>query len=253
MDGIINLFKPVGITSAKAVYRVRKLTGVRKSGHAGTLDPGAEGVLLVCQGRATKLVEQIMDLPKVYRTRARLDVTSTSFDSDSPLTPVPVARIPEPGQVAEALAGFEGDILQTPPAVSAIKIGGVPAYKLARSGKTPVISPRPVRIYWMQVGRIEWPHVEFEMACSRGTYVRAVIRDLGERLGCGGCLTALCRTAIGPFKAEQSVTFEELETSGQGTGILPLSDATRWVRDGAGSIPARPTKLADKRFQEGSS
>lgn len=243
MDGIINLHKPVGITSAKALYRVRKLTGVRKSGHAGTLDPAAEGVLLICQGRATKLVEQIMNLPKVYRASARLDVTSASFDSDSPLLDVPVDRVIKPGEIAAALAGFEGEIQQTPPAISAVKIGGVPAYKLARSGQTPTIAPRPVRIYWMHVRQVAWPQIEFEMACSRGTYVRSVIRDLGERLGCGGCLTALRRTAIGPFQVKDSVTFGELETSGVGTGILPLTDATRWVRDGAGSIPSRPTAM----------
>ena len=130
MDGLIILNKPPGITSAKVLYRVRKVTGQRKSGHAGTLDPAAEGVLILCLGAATKLVEQLMDQPKLYRATARLDVTSDSFDSDRPLQPVQVDRVPEPAEVGAAMRQFEGEILQVPPAVSALKIGGRPAYKL---------------------------------------------------------------------------------------------------------------------------
>ena len=120
MDGIINLNKPVGITSAKALYRVRSLTRQRKSGHAGTLDPAASGVLVICLGKATKLVESIMDQPKVYRATARLDVTSESFDSDRPLIPVEVANVPTLETVQAACTSFEGTIEQVPPQISAI-------------------------------------------------------------------------------------------------------------------------------------
>ncbi|NOS99925.1 MAG: tRNA pseudouridine(55) synthase TruB, partial [Phycisphaerales bacterium] len=178
-DGVIVLWKPVGISSARAVYRVRSITGVRKSGHAGALDPGAEGVLIVCQGKATRLVERIMALPKVYRAAARLDVTSESLDSDSPLTPVPVGAEPSEDQVRGALARFVGTIEQAPPRISAVKIGGVPAYKRARRGEDVAPRPRPVRIDSIRLDRYVWPTMAFEMACGRGTYVRSLVRDVG--------------------------------------------------------------------------
>lgn len=189
---------------------MRKVVGQRKSGHAGTLDPAAEGVLLLCLGKATKLVELLMGLPKTYVAEARLDVTSESFDSDRPLIPVPVERVPTRGDVEEALKGFVGETEQTPPMVSALKIGGQPAYKLARRGKTVELKPRRVRIESITLTAYEWPRVAFTMTCGRGTYVRAVARDLGARLGAGGCLTALARTAIGPFRAADAWTLARL-------------------------------------------
>ncbi len=212
-DGIINLLKPTGITSAKALYRVRSITGVRKSGHAGALDPAADGVLVLCLGRATKLVERIMDLSKVYRTTARLDVTSESFDSDRPLRDVRVDEIPDEEDVRRALSSFEGEISQVPPRISAIKIKGVPAYKTAGSADAPPMRPRPVRIYWTRLHAYDWPTVDFEVACGRGMYVRSLIRDIGSRLKTGGCLTSLRRAAVGPFTLENAWTFDRLESA----------------------------------------
>ena len=224
IDGIINLNKPVGITSARALYKVRSITGIRKSGHAGTLDPGADGVLLICVGQATKLVERIMDRPKVYRATARLDVTSASFDSDRPLEHVEVATRPDRDLVARVLAGFEGTFEQVPPAISAVKIGGVPAYKLVRKDRTPVLKARAVTIYWTHLHACAWPVIDFEIACGRGTYVRALIRDLGERLGTGGCLTRLTRKAVGPFRLDDAWTIEDLQKHDSNEYILPLMD-----------------------------
>lgn len=239
--GLIVLNKPVGITSAKAVYRVRKITGVRKSGHAGTLDPAADGVLVLCLGRATKLVEAIMDQPKVYRAAARLDVTSHSFDADSPLAPVETAE-PPPGEgIREALAAFEGRIEQVPPAISAIKIGGRPAYELARKNLAPELKPRPVTVYWLHLHGYEWPSMNFEMCCGRGTYVRALIRDLGRRLCTGGCLTALTRTAVGPFVLDQAFTFEQLEAQSDPlAALIPLERAKAMLDPRPIPIPPRP-------------
>lgn len=230
MDGVINFDKPVGITSAKALYRVRALTGFRKSGHAGTLDPGAEGVLLICCGRATKLVEQLMGLRKVYRATGRLDVTSASLDSDSPHEAVPCARVPVAEEVAAALAGFAGVIDQIPPAISAIKISGRPAYKLARRGEAPELRARAVTIHWLRLHQYEWPMIDFEMSCGRGTYVRALIRDLGARLGVGGCLTSLARTRIGPFARAAGATFDDLEREG-GTRLIPIERVVELLAD----------------------
>lgn len=211
MDGLINLYKPRGITSAKALYRVRKIVEERKSGHAGTLDPMAEGVLLLCLGKATKLVERIMDWPKTYRTIARLDLTSASFDAEGETQPVQVAEPPSQEAVERVLAGFVGVIEQVPPAISALKVGGRPAYKLSRSGRPPELAARPVQIHALRLLRYAWPELEFEVCCGRGTYVRALIRDIGRRLGTGGCLTSLLRAAVGPFTSERAWTIVKLE------------------------------------------
>lgn len=230
MDGIINLYKPPGISSAKALYRVRTLTGVRKSGHAGTLDPAAEGVLLLCLGSATKLVERLMNLPKTYRSVARLDVTSESFDSDRPLKPVPVSDIPTSADVLAAFATLTGAIEQTPPAISAIKIGGRPAYRIQRAGRVPELKPRLVHVYAQTVIRYEWPEVEFETVCGRGTYIRAIIRDVGAALGVGGCLTHLTRVAVGPFLAAEAVSLHSLAAATDWqTHCVPIIQCEQWL------------------------
>lgn len=241
LEGSINLNKATGITSAKALYRVRSITGVRKSGHAGTLDPGASGVLVICLGRATKLVEAIMDQPKVYRATARLDVTSESFDADRPLVPVDVREIPAPDAVRDACQLFEGITEQVPPRISAVKVGGMPAYKRTRKDQPVELSPRPVQVYWLHVHAYEWPTIDFEMACGRGTYVRALIRDLGEKLGTGGCLTSLIRRRVGPFTDADAWTFESLRAADRPDEYLIELDRTRELLSaGAAAIPSRP-------------
>jgi tRNA pseudouridine55 synthase len=243
MDGLINLHKPPGLTSAQALYRVRKITGVRKSGHAGTLDPAAEGVLVLCLGRATKLVEALMDQPKVYRAAARLDVTSDSFDSDRPLRPVPVDNVPAAEQVAAALRGFEGQIMQVPPAVSALKVGGRPAYKLERAGRPPALAARPAHIYWVHMHAYAWPELDYELACGRGTYVRALVRDLGATLGTGGCLTGLLRRAVGPLHVDAAWTLDALAAAGDWTtAVLPMDEARRLLAQRPVPLPPRPTQ-----------
>ena len=179
MDGLIVLNKPAGITSAKALYRLRAACGQKKSGHSGTLDRLADGVLVICLGRATKLVESIMDLRKRYRATARLDVTSRSLDSDTPLEPVAVRGFPSAEAVWSALAAFQGETLQRPPAVSALKIGGTPSYRLVARGREVELKPRRVRIYSVTPIAYEWPIVSFEVLCGRGTYIRSLVRDLG--------------------------------------------------------------------------
>jgi len=241
MDGIINLYKPLGLTSAKAVYWVRAMTGQRKSGHAGSLDPLAEGVLLICLGRATRLVEALMDQPKVYRTVARLDVTSDGFDMERPLTPVHVPTPPTSDQVAAALAGFEGRIEQIPPATSAVKISGKPAYRFAHAGRSLELAARPVHVYWIHVHRYDWPLLDFEVACGRGTYIRALVRDIATRLGTGGCLTLLTRLAVGPFRSDQSWPLERLEAATDpGQYLIPLDRARELLARRPVPVPERP-------------
>ena len=241
VDGIINLNKPTGITSAKAVYRVRSITRQRKSGHAGTLDPGASGVLVICLGKATKLVESIMDQPKVYRATARLDVTSESYDADRPVEPVNVVNIPTVDQVREACRSFEGLIEQVPPRISAIKLSGQPAYKRVRRGEAVHLEPRPVRIYWLHLHRFDWPDLDFELACGRGTYVRSLSRDLGEALGTGVCLTSLVRKQVWPFIVGEAETFDSLESAANfDDHLIPLERARVLLHPDSIQIPPRP-------------
>lgn len=240
LDGVLVFNKPTGITSAKALYQVRKLTGQRKSGHAGTLDPAADGVLLLLLGKATKLTESLMDLPKTYVAEARLDVTSRSHDSDDPLEPIAVESIPTPDAVDAAFAVWEGDVLQLPPQVSALKVGGKPAYKLAKRDKPVPLEPRPVSIYWITVLDYAWPDVRFAMACGRGTYVRAVIRDVGAALGTGGCLTRLTRTAIGPFQLENACSADDLaDRAAAPRLVIPVARSLQLVSEYVGP-PNRP-------------
>jgi tRNA pseudouridine55 synthase len=243
-DGLIILNKPVGITSAKALYRVRSITKQRKSGHGGTLDPGATGVLILCLGRATKLVEAIMDQPKVYRATARLDVTSPTFDADAPLQPVEIADTPNTDRVADAVRAFEGKIEQVPPLVSAVKIAGQPAYRYARQGATIELKPRTANIYWLHVHRYHWPQLDFELCCGRGTYVRALIRDIGLSLGTGGCLTSLIRTRVGPFSLDHAWTLEQLKEACDPTeAVIDLDSARRYLDPDMIQIPSRPVRV----------
>ncbi len=242
LNGIINCNKPTGITSAKALYKVRSITRQRKSGHAGTLDPGASGVLVLCLGNATKLVETIMDQPKIYRATARLDVISESHDSDCPLHPVAVAEAPTLEAVQAACESFEGVIGQAPPQISAVKVGGRPAYRRTASNEHLVLAPRPVTVYWLHVHGYSWPQLDFEVCCGRGTYVRSLIRDLGQRLGTGGCLTSLVRRRVGPFIEADAWSLADMKTaSGPEEYLIDLDRARRLLEPGAVVIPNRPT------------
>ena len=249
MDGIIVVNKPAGLTSAKVVYRLRKITGEKKSGHAGTLDPFATGVLLVCLGRATKLVERVMNLPKVYRAAARLDVTSESYDCDRPMRPVDGAAVPTAGNLSAALQTFEGWIEQIPPRISAVKINGVPAYKRSDEEVSGRLKARPVHVHWLVRRSYEWPAISFELCCSRGTYVRALIRDLGDRLGTGGCLTALHRVSVGRFDDAMAKTLDELAGSPMHDRLISLDSAERWLDEGHGYIPSPPNNHGESRLQ----
>lgn len=207
MDGILNLNKPRGWTSHDVVARVRRLTRIRRVGHAGTLDPMATGVLLVCLGRATRIVEYLMAGRKRYRAVLRLGISTDSHDADGQVTatvPVTASR----AEVESALDRFRGSIEQVPPMVSAIKRDGQPLYKLARRGITVERAARPIEIFELQM--TDWlpPNLTLELTCSPGTYVRALARDLGQQLGCGAHLTALTRLASGDFTVSEAVDMD---------------------------------------------
>ncbi len=232
LAGILNLYKPCGRSSARYVYRLRPILGVRKVGHAGTLDPFADGVLIACVGRGTKLVERIMSLPKHYRTTLRLGVTNETFDTERPFEPVPGAEPASREAIDRVLAGLVGEIEQTPPLFSAVKHRGQPSYHWMRRGKEVPQTARPVRIDHIAVTAYAWPALTLEIACGRGTYIRAIARDVGERLGCGACCETLTRTAVGPFLAEDGVNLDESEGAVARARLIDLETAERMIGSG---------------------
>lgn len=207
-DGILNLDKPRGPTSHDMVARVRRLTGVRRVGHAGTLDPLATGVLLICIGRATRVSEYLMAGQKVYRARARLGVTTDTYDAEGQVVAEAAVEASR-AQVEAALSQFRGRIAQLPPMYSAVKRKGTPLYRLARQGISVEREPRQVEIFRLELTEWAPPECTLEMTCSRGTYVRSLAHDLGQTLGCGAHLTGLTRLASGDFLLEEAVTLEE--------------------------------------------
>jgi tRNA pseudouridine55 synthase len=215
MNGVINLDKPAGMTSAAAVGRVKHLLprGTR-IGHAGTLDPFATGVLLLLIGSATKASQSLMDQPKTYEATIRLGATTASDDPESEEIIIPDAREPTLDQIRAAAKFFVGTIPQVPPRFSAMKIGGRRAYALARRDQPVELRPRDVRIDAIDLLAWDWPLLKLRIECGRGTYIRALARDLGERLGVGGYLTQLRRTRIGRFGVERSVGLDQLIARG---------------------------------------
>ncbi len=230
MNGIVNLDKPAGISSARAVARVKRLLPRgTKIGHAGTLDPFATGVLLLLVGKGTKQCERLMDQTKQYETTIKLGATTATLDPESPEELFPPSRglggppehsFAELGRDAQAtevqtvLKGFVGDIQQRPPAFSAMKVGGQRAYKLARAGESVELPPRTVSVYRITLLDYEWPLLRVRIDCGRGTYIRALARDVGETLKVGGYLTELRRTRVGSFDASGGVTIERLNVDG---------------------------------------
>jgi tRNA pseudouridine55 synthase len=214
MDGVLVVAKPAGPTSHDVVALVRRLASTRRIGHGGTLDPFAAGVLPLFLGQATRLVEYHLGDEKAYRATMCFGSTSTTDDLDGELTPID-GPAPTQDAVTAALTAFLGPQLQQPPPYSAVQVGGRRAYKIARSGEIPELSPRPVTI--LRLDLESWdgtdparPIAEVEVRCSAGTYVRAIARDLGTRLGSGAYLCGLVRTASGPFTIERAVTLDAL-------------------------------------------
>lgn len=210
-DLILPVDKPVGPTSHDVVARARRALGTRRVGHTGTLDPFASGLLILCVGGATRLVEYLTGLPKGYRATARLDAfTDTDDATGQRIAENDAWRSLTCEKIEAALHGLQGDQLQMPPAYSAKKLAGRRAYEIARGGEVPELTPVPVHIHHIALTRCELPEIEFEVECSSGTYVRALARDLGVRLGAGGYLSELRRTSIGNTSIDQAISLDDL-------------------------------------------
>ena len=201
-SGVLNLNKPGGMTSRDVVDLVsRPLRKAKvKVGHAGTLDPLATGVLVVCVGSATRLIEYVQRMPKAYRTVVLLGARSDTLDADGKVEAVEDPPIPTEAEVRSALLTQVGTISQMPPQFSALKVEGKRAYDLAREGQAVELAARPVRIDQVELISYAWPRLELQVDCGSGTYIRSIARDIGEILGCGGLVEVLTRTRIGPFR-----------------------------------------------------
>jgi tRNA pseudouridine55 synthase len=230
--GLVVVDKPAGITSHDVVARVRRLAGTRKVGHAGTLDPMATGVLVLGVDRATRLLGHLMLTEKAYAATVRLGVSTGTDDAEGEVSATPGAAGVDEQQVRDGLTGFVGDIEQVPTAVSAIKVDGKRAYQRVRDGEQVELEARPVTIHELVVHDVRRSSVEglevldadITMRCSSGTYVRAVARDAGALLGTGGHLTALRRTAVGPYDLAVARTLDDLAEE---FAVLPLAVAAR--------------------------
>jgi tRNA pseudouridine55 synthase len=209
--GILLVDKPQGPTSHDIVDIIRRKFGIKSVGHCGTLDPMATGLLIIVVGKATKLSERLMGEDKEYEGTLTLGVTTDSQDAEGEkLLEKPVPSLTQ-DQVKEVFHQFEGDILQIPPMVSAKKIGGVPLYKLARQGKEVERKPRLIHIYRIDILRFALPEIDFRVKCTKGTYVRTICYDAGEKIGCGGHLSRLRRSASGQFRVEKAHSLSTIE------------------------------------------
>jgi len=209
MNALLVLDKPQGLSSHSAVHRVRKITGQERAGHAGTLDPMATGVLLILLGSAVRLSEYIVDHDKKYRATVKLGVETDTYDATGNVVVEQTVNL-SPDEIEHALQSFVGKLNQVPPAHSAIQVQGQRAYKLARQGVAVELEPRAVEICSIEVRRIARDEVEFDVHCSKGTYIRSLAHDLGAKLGVGAHLSALRRLASGDFTIESSLTIEQV-------------------------------------------
>ena len=227
MNGVLNIYKEAGFTSHDVVAKLRGILKQKKIGHTGTLDPDAEGVLPVCLGNATKLCGLLSDKEKTYEAVLLLGQTTDTQDvSGTVLGTASVTAGEE--EIREAVLGFLGDYDQVPPMYSALKVGGKKLYELAREGKEVERKARRVRILALEIHGIRLPEVSFSVTCSSGTYIRTLCQDIGERLGCGGCMKSLLRTRVDRFRVEDSLRLSEIEELARegriGEALIPVDE-----------------------------
>ncbi|MCD7751203.1 MAG: tRNA pseudouridine(55) synthase TruB [Lachnospiraceae bacterium] len=219
MNGIINIYKEAGYTSFDVVAKMRGILKTRKIGHTGTLDPAATGVLPVCVGNATKAAEFLADHDKEYIAELLLGVTTDTLDTTGQVLETRPVTCDEE-EVRAAILSFLGVSEQIPPMYSAVKVNGKRLYELARAGREVERTPRSIEITGLEILSLKLPVVSFRVVCSKGTYIRSLCQDIGEKLNCGGCMQSLERTRVGAFDKSTAVTLVELERH-RDAGTLP--------------------------------
>lgn len=225
MFGILSINKPTGWTSRDVVNRIQRLAKPAKAGHAGTLDPLATGVLLVCVGPATRLIDYVQRMPKRYVGEFQLGVTSPSDDTELELTAIPGASVPSLDRILAAVPNFVGRIEQRPPAYSAIKVKGQRAYSLARQGHLVELPARHVQVHSIEVVEYAYPKLVLDITCGSGTYIRSIGRDLAASIRSGAVMSGLQRTSIGEFTIEKACTPKQLVDNGLPTYLQPATKA----------------------------
>ncbi|MBR5280660.1 MAG: tRNA pseudouridine(55) synthase TruB [Clostridia bacterium] len=249
MNGLINLYKPAGMTSFAAVARVRRILGEKKVGHAGTLDPEATGILPICVGKGTRCADYFLTFPKTYRAELTFGLSTDTGDIWGTVLEEKDASFVTEDAFTAILPQFVGEIEQMPPAYSALKIGGVPAYKLARKGQTPDLAARTIRIYAITLLSFGQGKAEIEVTCGRGTYIRTLCEDVAKALGTCATMSSLERISYGPFDKAHAVTLEDLEANPQLMAMdlilehLPRVDLTPAEEDNYRH--GRPTKISE--------
>ena len=211
IENIFPIWKPKGPTSNQVLERLRKITGIKKIGHAGTLDPLASGVLIVGIGKATKMLSQFQKKEKEYLADIKLGMESSTDDEEGTKRKIFVSKPPSLREIEKILKTFQGEILQTPPIFSAVKVGGKEAYKWARRGKIPKLKPRRVQIKKIEILNYQWPILSLKIITGPGVYIRSLARDLGKKLKTGGYLKNLERTRVGEFSKEKALTISQFE------------------------------------------
>jgi tRNA pseudouridine55 synthase len=226
MNGVINVYKPEGITSFDAVARVRKLSNTKKVGHTGTLDPAAKGILPICLGRATKVIDYIMNSIKTYRVELKLGVITDTYDREGKVLEENEVKASKE-RIEEVILSFIGESYQVPPMYSALKVNGKRMYELARQGVTVEREPRKICIYSITNIEINSIYARFDVCCSKGTYIRSLCHDIGEKLGCGGMMNALERIATGPFNIENCIELHLLNEDNIAEHLLSLDEVLK--------------------------
>ncbi len=239
MIGLLPVDKPLTWSSMTVVRYVRRAAGGVKTGHAGTLDPLATGLVICCLGQATRWVERLMDLDKEYEAVVDLSAFTATDDREGERQEVVVGQPPDEATLREALGRFVGHIEQTPPNFSAVHVGGKRAYKLARAGKPVTIAPRTVRIDAIDLLSYEWPLVTLRVTCGKGTYIRSLARDLGVALNTGGHLAALRRTRSGPFNLQNAADEERMRQPITQADLLDLVTVEKMLTEEKHSAPLR--------------
>ncbi|MEW9093892.1 MAG: tRNA pseudouridine(55) synthase TruB [Clostridiaceae bacterium] len=224
MNGVLNIFKPSGITSFDVVRMVKKAANTKKVGHTGTLDPLASGVLPICLGNATKIVDYIMNESKIYKATLKLGVVTDTYDKEGKILKEETINL-ESKIVEECIKSFQGSIEQVPPMYSALKVNGKRLYQLAREGIEVERKARKINIYSIDILNVDLPYVTFQVHCSKGTYIRSLCYDIGEKLGVGASMWALERVKTGIFNIKDSLHIDNLNSENINEYLVPIDEA----------------------------
>lgn len=253
MNGVLNIFKNKGMTSFDVVSRVRKIAGEKKVGHTGTLDPEAEGVLPVCIGKATKIIDYIMDSEKGYRVKFKLGIKTTTYDLEGEVIEERDTSSLTEKEVEEAINSFKGEYSQVPPMFSALKKNGVRLYDLARKGIEIEREGRNIKIYNIENINIELPYVSMDVTCSKGTYIRSLCYDIGEKLNVFATMTELKRFKTSFFSEDDSINIDDLNKENIKEHLISIEEALKnypeiYLTKGYDKLIINGVRVANKRF-----